>query len=144
MTTRRSQDIMEIEELWSRVQARARQGWWRRRQGVQGVQVRRRRCAYKKVGYCQVHGKGARKVFEPSWVPSTSPGGTKTMEYQKKCVWRCNVVAMKTEQKLKQTKISCFMKTTSKETAGGTDTMKQMTTVVSAENKTLLRILRGR
>ena len=46
---------------------------------------------------------------------------------------------MKTEQKLKQTKISCFMKTTSKETAGGTDTMKQMTagtpnTVVSAEN----------
>ena len=39
VTTRRSQDIMEIEELWSRVQARARLGWWRRQQGVQGVQV---------------------------------------------------------------------------------------------------------
>ena len=67
------------------------------------------------------------------------------------CLDKCqlaNVVAMKTEQKLKQTKISCFMKTTAKETEGGTDTKKQMTagppdTVVSAINTSLFENFTG-
>ena len=55
----------------------------------------------------------------------------------KRWVWRCNIVSMRTEKKLTQTKISFFAKTNTKEAEGRGDTKKQLTagpqdTVVSA------------
>ena len=75
-------------------------------------------CVHDKVGTCVTHGKGVKKVFEPTWLPSTSADGKKTMVYKKKRVLRCDVLAIKTEQRLKQTKISFNMKTTIKKTEG--------------------------
>ena len=55
------------------------------------------KCVHDKVGTCETHGKGVKKVFEPSWLPSTSSDGKKTMVYQKRWVWRCDVLSMRTE-----------------------------------------------
>ena len=57
---------------------------------------------------------------------TTGADGKKTKELKKKYIWWCNVLSMKTEQGLKQPKISFLMKTTSKKAEGGQDTRGQM------------------
>ena len=84
------------------------------------------KCVHDKEGTCDIHGKGAKKVFEPRWITTTGADGKKTKELKKKYIWRCNVLSMKTEQGLKQPKISFLMKTTSKKAEGGQDTRGQM------------------
>ena len=45
-----------------------------------------RDCVHDKDGHCGTHGAGAKKVFEPQWVPYIYAGGAKTMVYRKKWV----------------------------------------------------------
>ena len=78
-------------------------------------------------------------MFEPQWVNGV---------YRKKWVWRCNVIAMKTEQKLKQTKISFFVRSDSGETVGRGDTKMQMaagraSTMISASNTAIFENVTG-
>ena len=82
-----------------------------------GIKKELKDSVHDKDGRCGTHGEGANKVFEPQWVNGV---------YRKKWVWRCNVLAMKTEQKLKQTKISFFVKTNSGEAEGRGDTKMQL------------------
>ena len=65
-------------------------------------------------------------MFEPRWMTTTGADGKKTKELKKKYIWRCDVLSMRTEQGLKQTKISFLMKTTSKKAEGRQDTRGQM------------------
>ena len=82
-----------------------------------GIRKELKDCVHDKDGRCGTHGEGANKVFEPQWVDGV---------YRKKWVWRCNVIAMKTEQKLKQTKISFFVGANSGEAEGRGDTIMQL------------------
>ena len=96
-------------------------GWMKnvRRMSTRSPGIRRelKDCVHDKDGRCGTHGEGAKKVFEPQWVEGV---------YRKKWVWRCNVIAMKTEQKLKQTKIIFFVGANSGEAEGRGDTMMQL------------------
>ena len=82
-----------------------------------GIKKELKDCVHDKDGRCGTYGEGANKVFEPQWVNGV---------YRKKWVWRCNVLAMKTEQKLKQTKISFFVRSDSGEAVGRGDTKMQL------------------
>ena len=104
-----------------------------------GIRKELRECVHNKDGRCRIHGEGAKKMFEPEWVDGV---------YRKKWVWRCNVIAMKKEQKLKQTKISSFVMSDSGETVGRGDTKMQMaagraSTMVTASNTAIFENVTG-
>ena len=83
-------------------------------------------CSHDKEGTCAIHGKGAKKVIEPIWITKVGADVSKTKVKKKKYLWRCNVLSMRTEQGLRQTKISFLKKTPSKKAEGGHDTEGQL------------------
>ena len=65
-----------------------------------------------------LHKGGASRIWEPSTVTTTGPGGVKTREVVRKYGWRCDL-SVGGDSKLKQADISTFL-ASAKKTAGGT------------------------
>ena len=103
-------------------------------------------CNHDKEGTCAVHGIGAKRVVEPIWITKVGADGGKTKVKKRKYVWRCNVLSMRTEQGLTQTKISFVKKTPSRKAevqdtkgrlvAGPTDMLTSASNSSHLENST--------